>query len=127
MIVLYRLNDLSHCPRKVKHKWHAIVYLFLISQLIFGCAESVAARGLFLVTVHGPLTVVASLGAEHGSRGTSSRSCSNAGSGTQASVVVAPGLRCSEACGSNLCLLHWQADSYPLYHQVMPIFYIKSF
>ena len=33
---------------------------------------------------------------------------------------------CSEACrifpdqGLNLCLLHWQADSYPLYHQGSP-------
>ena len=42
------------------------------------------------------------------------------------SVAVAYGLNCSEACGifldqgSNLCPLHWQADSYPLYHQGSP-------
>ena len=47
------------------------------------------------------------------------------------SVAVAHGLRCSAACGifpgirrmdqgSNLCLLHRQADSYPLYHQRSP-------
>ena len=39
------------------------------------------------------------------------------------SVAVAHGLSCSKACGvfpdqgSNLCSLHWQADSYPLSHQ----------
>ena len=39
------------------------------------------------------------------------------------SIVVAHGLSCSTACGifpeqgSNLCLLHWQADSLPLSHQ----------
>ena len=36
---------------------------------------------------------------------------------------MAQGLSCSEACeifldqGSNLCLLHWLADSFPLSHQ----------
>ena len=41
---------------------------------------------------------------------------------TWASIVVAHGLSCSTACGifpdprSNLCPLHWQADSYPLDH-----------
>ena len=40
--------------------------------------------------------------------------------------AVAPGLRCSEACGIfpgqelNPCLLHWQADSLPLNHQGNP-------
>ena len=40
-----------------------------------------------------------------------------------ASIVAVHGLSCSEACGifpgqeSNLCLLHWQADSLPLSHQ----------
>ena len=42
------------------------------------------------------------------------------------SVVVAHGLICSVTCGifpgqeSNLCRLHWQADSHPLYHQGSP-------
>ena len=40
-----------------------------------------------------------------------------------ASVVVAPGLSCSTECGIfpdqglNPCPLHWQADSYSLYHR----------
>ena len=42
------------------------------------------------------------------------------------SVVVGHGLSCSMACGifpdreSNPCPLHWQADSYPPYHQGSP-------
>ena len=42
------------------------------------------------------------------------------------SIVMAHGLCCSSACeiflehGWNLCPLHWQADSYPLYHQGSP-------
>ena len=43
------------------------------------------------------------------------------------SVVVANGLSCSAACGifldhrRNPCLLHWQADSYPLHYQGRPL------
>ena len=46
------------------------------------------------------------------------------------SFVMAHGLSCSAACeislnhGSNLCPLHWQADSYPLYNQESPLFLI---
>ena len=42
------------------------------------------------------------------------------------SVVVAHGLSCSKACGIfpdqglNLCPLHWQVASHPLYHQGSP-------
>ena len=42
------------------------------------------------------------------------------------SVVVVLRLSCSEVCGifleqgSNLCPLHWQADSYPLHHRGSP-------
>ena len=45
------------------------------------------------------------------------------GSRRASSVIVAHGLSCSAACGifpdqgSNLCALHWQADSQPLRHQ----------
>ena len=48
------------------------------------------------------------------------------GSRRAGSVVVAHGLSCSAACGilpdqgSNLCPLHWQADSQPLRHQGSP-------
>ena len=45
------------------------------------------------------------------------------------SILVANRLCCSEACGifldqgSNLCLLHWQADPLLLCHQGSPCFY----
>ena len=48
------------------------------------------------------------------------------GSRRAGSVVVAHGPSCSTACGifphqgSNLCPLHWQADSQPLRHQGSP-------
>ena len=48
------------------------------------------------------------------------------GSRRAGSVVVAHGPSCSVACGifpdqgSNLCPLHWQADSQPLRHQGSP-------
>ena len=49
------------------------------------------------------------------------------GSRRAGSVVVAHGPSCSAACGilpdqgSNLCPLHWQADSQPLRHQGSPL------
>ena len=48
------------------------------------------------------------------------------------SVVVAHGPSCSAACGifpdqgSNLCPLHWQADSQPLRHHGSPPFLIRG-
>ena len=36
------------------------------------------------------------------------------------SIVVAGGLSCLTVCGIFSCLLHWGADSYPLYHQGSP-------
>ena len=48
------------------------------------------------------------------------------GSRHAGSVIVAHGTSCSAACGippdqgSNLCPLHWQADSQPLHHQGSP-------
>ena len=48
------------------------------------------------------------------------------GSRRAGSVIVAHGPSCSAACGifpdqdSNLCPLHWQADSQPLRHQGSP-------
>ena len=56
------------------------------------------------------------------------------GSRRAGSVIVAHGPSCSAACGifpdqgSNLCPLHWQADSQPLCHQGSPktILYILS-
>ena len=71
------------------------------------------SEGYFLVLVLRLLTVVVSLVAEGGLWGT-------------VSVAVVHGLSCPGACGifldqgTNLCLLHWQADSLPLSHQGGP-------
>ena len=74
-----------------------------------GFALVVERRGYSLVAVLRLLIEVASLVAVHGHM--------------WASVVVAHRLSCPLACGIfpdqglNMCPLHWQADSYPLYHQ----------
>ena len=55
------------------------------------------------------------------------------GSRRTSSVVVAHGPSCSAACGifpdqgSNLCPLHWLADSQPLCHQGSPKFIKTSY
>ena len=57
------------------------------------------------------------------------------GSRRAGSATVAHGPSCSAACGilpdqgSNLCLLHWQADSQPLRHQGSPavLFFKQKF
>ena len=55
------------------------------------------------------------------------------GSRRSGSVVVAHGPSCSAACGifpdqgSNLCPLHWQADSQPLRHQGSAVFLFFNF
>ena len=48
-------------------------------------------------------------------------------------VIVMPGPSCSEPCGNSpeqgsiLCPLHWQVDSYPLYSQQSPQYWIFSY
>ena len=85
------------------------------------CAQAFSSSGewgLLFVAVRGLLIAVASLVAARAL-------------GARASVVVAHGLSCSQACGifldqeSNPCPLHWQADSYPLRHQGSPSNYLK--
>ena len=96
---------------------HLFIYLFLAVLGLRFCARafsSCSERGPLFIAVRGPLTVVASLVAEH-------KLQRRAGS-----VVVAHGPSCSVACGifpdqgSNPCPLHWQADSQPLLHQGSP-------
>ena len=79
------------------------------------CARAFSSCGKWgplFIAVRGPLTIAASLVAEHRRAG---------------SVVVTHGPSCSAACGifpdqgSNPCPLHWQADSQPLRHQGSPI------
>ena len=82
------------------------------------CARAFSSwgkQGPLFIMVRRPLTIVASLVAEHRLQ-------------TRRSVVVAHGPSCSAACGilpdpgSNPCPLHWQADSQPLRHQGSPQF-----
>ena len=80
--------------------------------------SSCSKWGPFFIAVRGPLTIAASLVAEHRLQ---TRRLSNCGS--QA---------CPAACGIlpdqglNPCPLHWQADSQPLHHQGSPDVYILS-
>ena len=97
-------------------------YLFIYLFIYWLCWVFVSVRGLSLVVA---------------SRGHSSLRCvglplsrplllRSTGSRHAGSVVVAHGPSCSAACGilpdqgSNLCPLHWQADSQPLRHQGSP-------
>ena len=70
--------------------------------------------------------VMASL-AEHRLQGTVGSAVVALGLWSTVSVAVVYLLSCSTACGifldqgSNLCLLHWKADSLPLIHQGSPI------
>ena len=73
--------------------------------------SSCGKRGPLFIAVRGPLTIAATLVAEHR---------------LQTRRLSAHGPSCSAACGifpdqgSNPCPLHWQADSQPLRHQGSP-------
>ena len=93
------------------------VFLFWLCWVfVAACRLSLAATSgdYSLVVVHRLLTAVACLVAEHRLLGVG------------ASAAVAHQLSCSMSCGifldrgSNLCPLHWQVASYPLYHQGSP-------
>ena len=84
------------------------------------CARAFSSCGKWgplFIAVRGPLSITASLVAEHRLQ---TRRLS------AGSVIVAHGPSCSVACGifpdqgSNPCPLHWQADSQPLHHQEAP-------
>ena len=98
------------------------VFIFLV-QAFSSCIK----QELHLVMVLRLLISVASLVAE--SRFEVCRLSVVAACGVYSpdSVVVVHRLSCSMACdifpdqGSNLCPLHWQADSHPLYHKRSPL------
>ena len=102
-------------------KFYLFIYSFMVVLGPRFCARALPScgkRGPLFIAVRGPLTIAASLVAEHRPR--------RAGS-----AVVVHGPSCSAACGifpdqgSNPCPLHWQADSQPLCHQGSPpSFYI---
>ena len=83
--------------------------------------SSCSERGLLFITVHGLLIAVASL-AEHRLQALSFQQLQHSGS-----VVAAHRLSCFMECevfldrALNSHPLHWQADTYPLYHQGNPV------
>ena len=101
------------------YKFFFYIYLFIYLWL---CWVFVSVRGLSLVVASGG----------HSSSRCTGLSLSrplllrSTGSRCAGSVIVAHGPSCSAACGifpdqgSNLCPLHWQADSQPLRHQRSP-------
>ena len=96
------------------------IYLFMAVLGLRFCARALSSRGKWgplFIAVRGPLTVAASLVAEHRLQ---TRRLSNCGHGPS----------CSAACGilpdqgSNPCPLHWQADSQSLRHQGSPALFL---
>ena len=102
--------------------FNSFKFIYLLFIYFWLCWVFVSVRGLCLVAASGG----------HSSSRCAGLSLSwplllrSTGSRCAGSVVVAHGPRCSAACGifpdqgSNLCLLHWQADSQPLRHQGSP-------
>ena len=94
------------------------------------CAGSLVAvnRGCSLVEGRRHLTAVASPVDEQALSGAPASVIAAPGLESMSSGAVVHGLSCSAARGifpdqgSNLCLLHWQADSLPLSHQGSPVF-----
>ena len=101
----------------------AFIFIYLFLFYFWLCWVFVSARGLSLVVASGG----------HSSSRCAGLSLSrplllrSTGSRRAGSAVVAHGPSCSAACGifpdqgSNLCSLHWQADSQPLRHQGSPM------
>ena len=94
------------------------IYLFLAVLGLRFCARAFSScgkRGPLSIMVRGPLTIAASLVAEHRLQ---ARRLSSCGSRAQLLRGILPDQ------GSNPCPLHWQADSQPLRHQGSPHFLI---
>ena len=84
----------------------AVLGLRLCARAFSSCGE----RGPLFIVVRGPLTVTASLVAEHKLQMRRLSSC-----GSRAQLLLGCGLFPDQ--GLNPCPLHWQADSQPLRHQ----------
>ena len=128
------------------------MFLFLFEMIfqhlfIFGCAGSSLPLGLSFVVASwgyssscgGLVTAVASLASGHGLSLGHADFSSSGGTWAQELWLLASEhrlnsceLSCSTACGifldqgSNLCLLHWQADSLLLSQQGSPVLSFKS-
>ena len=99
------------------------LYFYFLFIYFWLCWVFISVRGLSLVAASGGHTSLRCAGLSL-SRPLLLRST---GSRRAGSVVVAHGPSCSAAFGifpdqgSNLCPLHWQADSQPLRHQGSPL------
>ena len=87
----------------------AVLGLRLCARAFSSCGK----WGPLFIAVRGPLTIVASLVAEHRLQTRRLSSC-----GSRTCCSAARGIFPDQ--GSNPCLLHWQADSQPLRHQGSP-------
>ena len=106
------------------------LFLFLAVLGLRCCAGFSLLEGYSLDVLCGLLIVAVSLVAEHGFQGPRASVVGSVvvvpGLKSAGSIVVVHGPSCSPANGifpdqwSNLCLLHWQADSLPLSHQGSP-------
>ena len=123
--LLYFRKLHSHLFKKKpgNHFFLKFIYLFIYLFIYFWlCWVFVSVQGLSLVVARGGHSSSRCMGLSL-SRPLLSRST---GSRRAGSVVVAHRPSCSVACGilpdqgSNLCPLHWQADSQPLRHQGSP-------
>ena len=95
---------------------YLFIYLFMAVLGLRFCAKAFSScgkRGPLFIAVRGPLTIAASLVAEHRLQ---TRRLSNCGSRPHCSA--ARGIFPDQ--GSNPCPLRWQADSQPLRHQGSP-------
>ena len=105
-----------------------LFYLLFIS----GCTGSSLCAGCSLVAAHRLLIAIPSLVAECRLLGTQASITAVPELQNTGSVAVMCVLRCSTACGifldqgSNLRLLHWQADSLPLSYQGNPVDILKK-
>ena len=102
-------------------------FILFICFKIFACTRSSLLSGLFYSW--GKQRLLSSCGAQASHCG--GFSCCRAWAlGCMGSVVVVHRLNCSAACGifpdqgSNLCLLYWQVNSYPLSHQGNPFSFL---
>ena len=91
-------------------------YLFILFLAVLGlrfCARAFSSCGKWgplFIAVRGPLTIVASLVAEHRLQMHRLSSCGSRGPSCSAACGIFPDQ------GLNPCPLHWQADSQPLRH-----------
>ena len=92
----------------------AMLGLHFCTKAFSGCGD----QGPLFIAVRGPLTIAASLVAEHRLQTRRLSSCASR-------AQLLRGMWDLPRPGLEPCPLHWQADSQPLRHQGSPIHYFK--